>query len=66
MTIQTPRVLSEAEVKGVKDGTLYLYSYGHIDYSDAFSLKRRTTFCVHYNKDDPSKSHLCPSSNNVE
>jgi hypothetical protein len=65
-TIQTPRVLSEAEVKGVKDGVLYLYSYGHIEYSDAFSQKRRTTFCVQYNKDDQSKPHLCPSYNNVE
>jgi len=65
-TVATSRSLSEGEVNGIKAGTLYLYSYGHIDYRDIFAHPRKSTFCAQYNKDEPDRSHSCPFQNTVE
>lgn len=66
VTAKTLDTLSQDEIEDVKRATLLIYCYGHIDYTDAFVNRRKTTFCFQYNSDDPSKSHSCPHYNTVE
>ncbi len=66
VTIFPPPPPTQEQNRGISDGTLRIYVFGEVTYTDAFNKKRMTTFCrflVRENEGSDGKLHTAEEGN---